>query len=230
VHATHDQDQACLSQAHVCCTLLLLLLQNDIWSLGILAAECMLGCHPYGHEAAASSAVMHSIVGGQPPLLKQLHVSAQCKDWLAAALAKDPRQRWSSDRLLQHVWITADLPAGQQHDATAAVLEGTAGQAPAGHADCWDEGWDVYTKQQVCGHKPQQQEQKQPRHAVACAPPPWVEDDWVTGLDRLTSQLTKAGGSRGTGWVAHGRQEQAQDQHQVQPQQHQLQGVTSWED
>lgn len=224
--------KAAPSQAHACCTLLLLL-QNDIWSLGILTAECMLGCHPYGDEAAASGAVMHSIVGGQPPLLKQLRVSAHCKDWLAAALAKDPRQRWSAERLLQHAWITADLTAEQQHDATAVVLEATVSRAPAGYADCWDEGWDVYTKQQVSGRGSQQQEQhveKQQRHAGACAPPPWVDDDWVTGLDRLSSQVTKAGGSRGTGWMVQCRQEQELDQQQVQPQQRQLQGITSWED
>lgn len=184
-----------------------------------------MGSHPYGDDVAASGAVMHSIVSSQPLPISQLAVSAHCKDWLAAALARDPRQRWSAERLLLHAWITEACPAGPQHNPAAgtAAMAAAGGfsKAPAGHADSWDE---------CCWHSHAKQEQQQKPH-VGPVPPPWVEDDWVTGLDRLSSQLSKAKGGSDSALVSQCRQqEQQQQQHRALPQQYQASGITSWED
>jgi hypothetical protein len=84
-----QQHPVCLTRrtpADLWCVLLLLLLQNDVWSLGVVVAECLMGSHPYGDNVAASGAVMHSIASSQPLPISQLGVSAHCKDWLAAVL------------------------------------------------------------------------------------------------------------------------------------------------
>jgi serine/threonine protein kinase len=197
-------------------------MQNDIWSLGILVLECLLGSHPYGDAAAASGAVLHSIAGNQPLPLSALRVSAHCRDWLAAALSRDPRQRWTAAQLLEHGWISAELPAGQEAEQDAAAVVLVPGQfggsrAPAGHADAWDQGWQAFGKQQQ-EHKQQPRQQQVRRAGSSAPPPPWVESDWVTGLDRLSSQLVaaKAAGSN--------------DVRPQRQQQYAVQGITSWED
>jgi hypothetical protein len=98
--------------------------------------------------------------------------------------------------------------------ATAAA----GGFSRAGHAGSWDECWHSHAKQ-VQQQRPQQQH----------VPPPWVEDDWVTGLDKLSNQLSKSKGGSESAWVSQCRQEQQQQQHQTMPQQYQASGITSWE-
>lgn len=206
--------------------------QNDIWSLGVLAAECLMGQHPFGDAAATAGgggggggAVMHSIISSQPLPLSQLNVSSHCKDWLAAALAKDPRQRWSAERLLQHPWVAAGRSAAgaglkqQQHTQEQVDEEQ---EQPGSAADAWDKS---------CWAAPDKQHKRQRQHAPSCSVPPWVEDDWVTGLSRLSSlQQTATGGDSCSSrdvmqQVKHHMGGQQQAQHQCH-----LHGITSWED
>ena len=53
----------------------------------------------------------------------------------------------------------------------------------------------------------------------------------MTGLDRLSSQLSMAKGGSDSALVSQRRQqEQQQQQHRALPQQYQASGITSWED
>ena len=192
----------------------------------MLTAECLMGQHPFGDAAAASGAMLHLVISNQPLPLSQLPVSAQCKDWLTAALAKDPRQRWSAARLLKHVWLTGSAPPAQQPfdiglNAAAAAAAAGMGQEHRLPADaCGRGGRDVHDKHHQQGQGCQQ--------AAAAAVPLWVDDDWVTGLNRVlrSSAVTQEAG--------HCRQQEGQQHLQAAPahcaQQYSLPGMTSWED
>jgi hypothetical protein len=111
--------------------------QNDVWSLGVLVLECLTGRHPFGDAAAPAGQVMAAISSSKGMQLAQLPVSEQCRDWLAAALARDPRQRWGVAQLLQHEWLAA-----------AATGAGDAGVAPAADAALGDA---VACRDRACG-------------------------------------------------------------------------------
>lgn len=183
--------------------------QNDIWSLGIVVAECLLGEHPLGAAAAACGAIMPAILSSQPLPLSHLPVSAACKDWLAAALSKDPRQRWSAARLLQHEWIAAAAPPPK---AAAAPPAAAASKLAAGRAA----GRPLSGDEERCVGPAVQLKQ----HPSAL--PPWVDDDWVGGVNSLLAkaELTPCR-----------RQEQQQPTATTSLVQHcHTQGITSWED
>jgi serine/threonine protein kinase len=114
-------------------------LQNDVWSLGVLVLECLSGRHPFGGPCVPAGQVLAAISSSKCLQLSCLPVSPQCRDWLAAALARDPRQRWSVAQLLQHPWLHEQLPPpphGQQGAGPAAAAAAAAGAAcvPGGAA------------------------------------------------------------------------------------------------
>lgn len=180
--------------------------ENDIWSLGIVVAECLMGEHPMGAAAAACGAIMPAILSSQPLPLSHLPVSAACKDWLAAALSKDPRQRWSAARLLQHEWIAAASPPEAAAAAAASKLGAAAGRQPG----------SLVGAEERCA-KPAVQLKQQ-----SSALPPWVDDDWVGGVNSLLAkaEMTPC-------------RQQEQQQRTATPSltQHcHAQSITSWED
>lgn len=188
--------------------------QNDVWSLGMVAAECLMGEHPYRDAAAASVAVLASVISSSQPLpLSQLPVSPQCKDWLASALTKDPRQRWSAERLLTHAWIT-------QGAATAAD-----GAAAGTAADAWPHRLDVQEKQQQT-QQSRGLEVSPASHRQMCRRG-WVDDDWVSGLNSL---LPKSGRKDEAAAAAGGAGVSADCSKQNQQQQCGMRGISSWED
>jgi serine/threonine protein kinase len=193
---------------------------------------------------------MQNILSSQQLPLSQLRVSAACKDWLAAALAKDPCQRWSADKLLQHEWITQPLPAEAHSPQLQAAATDSPAAVPVGYEDAWEQCWHPSSKQrsqppqQLRAHQPDQQDRahttdqlpaQQRQQQQGCVPP-WVEDDWVAGLDKLSSQLSKADSSRSKANSSRQehtdterRQQDEQDRDTSLQQLHSL-GITSWED
>lgn len=73
-------------------------LECDIWSLGLVLHELLCGRLPKACEANFSGRAWDG-------------VSADAKELVAGMLIKDPAQRWSLERCLEHRWISAPCAA-----------------------------------------------------------------------------------------------------------------------
>lgn len=74
----------------------------DIWALGVLAYECLMGITPFGStdpDVAALNAQFRRPAPLRPG------VSAVCADFVSRVLAKQPAQRPSALQLLGHPWV-----------------------------------------------------------------------------------------------------------------------------
>ncbi|OQR95282.1 aurora-like protein kinase [Achlya hypogyna] len=78
----------------------------DIWTLGVLMYECIVGQPPF--EADGTAATYERIL--RVDLHFPDHVSAAAQDLLRQILQKDPRQRPSLACILAHPWITSQYP------------------------------------------------------------------------------------------------------------------------
>ena len=69
--------------------------RSDIWSLGVVAFECMLGCRPF--EAEALGALLLAICTKPMPIPSEIaSVPAGFDAWFARACARDVNQRFTS--------------------------------------------------------------------------------------------------------------------------------------
>lgn len=73
----------------------------DIWTLGILMFEFIVGTPPFEAESNTETYKRIATVDLQFPS----HVSAEARDLLAKILRKEPRQRIALAQLLEHPWI-----------------------------------------------------------------------------------------------------------------------------
>lgn len=87
--------------------------QNDIWSLGLLALEALTGRHPFGPESHPSSVSVLLAVAEPKPLALPRELSDGAREWLAAALSKDPQQRATAEQLLAHPWLAGAEAAAE---------------------------------------------------------------------------------------------------------------------
>jgi serine/threonine protein kinase len=71
----------------------------DLWSLGIIAFECMTGARPFQGDSLVSLAL--SVCSGKAPLASQLvDVPEGFDAWFARAVALDPAKRFASARIM----------------------------------------------------------------------------------------------------------------------------------
>eukprot|EP00727_Mastigamoeba_balamuthi_P006836 m51a1_g2773 putative serine-threonine kinase (1186) ;mRNA; f:1026321-1030371 len=82
--------------------------KSDIWSVGCTVIELLTGQPPY-FQLAPMPALFRIVQDECPPFPEG--ITAMCRDWLSWALKKDPNQRHSARKLLNHKWIKDNVPA-----------------------------------------------------------------------------------------------------------------------
>lgn len=77
----------------------------DIWSVGVLISECLMGITPVGtSKREASDLSNHSFRGLNPP---RPGMSSGCANFVAQVLAEQPEQRPTALQLLSHPWLVS---------------------------------------------------------------------------------------------------------------------------
>ena len=90
--------------------------KSDIWSLGCTLIHMLTGRIPWSNPSTASSAYYWKVInwvanGLQPNIPTDLSLSAQCVDFLEKCFQHDPNLRPSADELLDHPFVTENLPS-----------------------------------------------------------------------------------------------------------------------
>ena len=81
----------------------------DIWALGVLVYEALMGVTPFS-DADAQAASLKAQFRPARPL--PAGVSAECADFVALALKKQACHRPSASQLLAHPWVKTHVSAG----------------------------------------------------------------------------------------------------------------------
>ncbi|EXX69208.1 Pbs2p [Rhizophagus irregularis DAOM 197198w] len=83
--------------------------QSDVWSLGLSMLELGTGKYPYPvpdkNERVGLFAQLNAIVQGDPPSLPEDNFSAECRDFVAQCLNKNPQNRLTYAQLLEHPFL-----------------------------------------------------------------------------------------------------------------------------
>lgn len=110
--------------------------QADIWSLGCTVIEMSSGKPPWHQFPTHVAAMLHIGTTSEPPEIPA-ELSLEAKHFTLACLNRDPKQRPSADRLLQHPFVTGKkmqegpclwVPRGSMQP----IPNGVAGAAGAG--------------------------------------------------------------------------------------------------
>jgi serine/threonine-protein kinase ULK/ATG1 len=88
----------------------------DIWSLGTVAYELLIGVPPF--DANSYDELLEKISKGLYTIPNSLKISKQCISFLNGLLQYDPKQRFGSDELIYHEFITMDISAFEKVDLT----------------------------------------------------------------------------------------------------------------
>jgi serine/threonine protein kinase len=83
-------------------------ISSDIWSAGISIVECAMGRYPFGNTCKTFDLLI-KIVHNPLPIDEWLpanQFSVEFRDFISLCLCKDPEQRYSATRLLNHPFIT----------------------------------------------------------------------------------------------------------------------------
>jgi len=75
----------------------------DIWSLGVLAYELVVGKPCF--ETTTNAATMDKIAKVELKFPANMKLSGECRDFVSRILAKNPEQRPNWQDLLAHPWL-----------------------------------------------------------------------------------------------------------------------------
>ena len=89
----------------------------DIWALGVLAYEFLVGSPPFDTESHSETYRRIVKVDLQFPS----YVSAEARDFISRLLRKEPRSRMPLDQVKNHAWIVRAIQQAQQAAAAAAA-------------------------------------------------------------------------------------------------------------
>ncbi|KAG1657008.1 hypothetical protein FOA52_012009 [Chlamydomonas sp. UWO 241] len=99
----------------------------DVWSVGILASELVMGCTPFPPSQQLETAARLREAPPKMPLL----VSSACRAFIAASLRKHPTDRPSMQQLLNMPWLSAARSGTYVAAAPAAQPSSTVARAAA---------------------------------------------------------------------------------------------------
>jgi len=88
----------------------------DIWSLGTIAYELLIGVPPF--DANSYDELLDKISKGIYTIPNSLKLSKQCISFLNGLLQHDPKQRLNADDLLFHEFLTMDADRFEKVDLT----------------------------------------------------------------------------------------------------------------
>ncbi|KAL3843643.1 hypothetical protein ACJIZ3_001046 [Penstemon smallii] len=97
----------------------------DIWSLGCTVIEMATGKQPWGNDMSNPMAEVLKIAKGNEVPKFPGHLSLEGFDFLAKCLERDPRKRWTSEKLLGHPFVAGENFSPRNEDAfsPAGVLD-----------------------------------------------------------------------------------------------------------
>ncbi|KAF6266572.1 kinase-like domain-containing protein [Scenedesmus sp. NREL 46B-D3] len=81
----------------------------DVWALGVLVYECLMGVTPFGHPDPETSSLQAQF---RRPAPLRPGVSPGCADFVARVLTKQAGLRPSAAQLLGHPWVQQHLQGG----------------------------------------------------------------------------------------------------------------------
>lgn len=83
-------------------------LKSDIWTLGVVALELLVGNHPFQTKPMADQEVKEAIIKGNFEFLQEVRVSPECLSFLQACLQTPVEKRLSCHQLALHPFLTSD--------------------------------------------------------------------------------------------------------------------------
>ncbi|KAF5727813.1 mitogen-activated protein kinase kinase kinase A-like [Tripterygium wilfordii] len=76
----------------------------DIWSLGCVVVEMLTGNRAWGNHHDMASLFFYVVCGDESPNIPEW-ISSSAQDFLSTCFRTDPRERWSSEKLLNHSFV-----------------------------------------------------------------------------------------------------------------------------
>ncbi|KAF5727814.1 mitogen-activated protein kinase kinase kinase A-like [Tripterygium wilfordii] len=88
----------------------------DMWSLGCVVVEMLTGNRAWGNHHDLASLFFDMVCGDESPNIPEW-ISSSAQDFLSNCFRRDPRERWSSEELLNHSFVGLMEQEGETNGA-----------------------------------------------------------------------------------------------------------------